>query len=553
MSAEPELPLFQTLRAAPSRPAEAPREEASKAIASPQARPEPPRPAPDPDGWPGELVIPIAMGAPSVPSWPDGVFPAVIGDYVDALTDFIQVPRDLAALAALGTLSACWAGKVIVSPFTGHHETLCLYNIVAAPVGERKTSTFKHIQTPIAKYQEELERTIGQRTSVYTADRMRLQAEIKRTVEDCQEMDPDTDPHRRSCERMRKAQHALDSLPKPPSASIVTTETTPEGLARRMVDTGGFAVVMAPEGGGLLDVIAGRYSDSGPNLTLLCQAYDAEDFAACRASGDRNIPLIRRPTLVIVAATQPSALAKLNTHAETKDRGLLARFLFSIPSESLVGRRTSSKPPIPQSIIEHYQQAVLSMLRVERPEGDPHVLTFDAEAFQEYDALYDSIERRLPPGGDLADMHGWGNKVVGRTVRIAGLLHLVEHHQHPKPWSIPMAGATFRRAALLVDYSIAHARRALNLMAASPESDKCSKVQAWLEREKKETFTTGQVHVGVFKNARVDEVRPILKVLADHYYIARITSHRRDQERWRVNPLVVRGWESPPPSPTSLG
>jgi hypothetical protein len=70
------------------------------------------------------------------------------------------------------------------------------------------------------------------------------------------------------------------------------------------------------------------------------------------------------------------------------------------------------------------------------------------------------------------------------------------------------------------------------------------RVLAWLERNQRDWFTTHDIHYQVMRNARnVDAVREVLRELAGCNYIVKVPSPRRDSERWRVHPDLVKAWQ----------
>lgn len=485
--------------------------------------------------WPGADEPPIALEGAALPPWPRGVFPDAMEEFVAQVAEFNSVPFDLPALCALGVLSAGLAGKFAVSPFEGHTEPLMLYCLSACPTGQRKTSTFRHLTGAMYDYQRACIEEWKVTRAKYDADALRLRTEIKGLSSQGKNLDDDTAEYADHAERIRRAQVSLETLIPPPDPHFLTAEPTPEGLAKQMADSGGYSVIVAPEGGGLLDIIAGKYSDSGPTLSLLCQAYDGEPYSAPRAAAERTIRTIESPTLVIISTLQPEALPTLRSHDAIKDRGLLGRCLFALPGQNLVGTRPASKPPIPDAVKERFAQVVGRLLRIPRPPA-PHVLRFDASAYAAYEDFHNLIEPQLAPGGPLADLCGWGYKHVGRINRIAGLLHCAEHHATASPSGVLLTAQTYQEAVSLSDYLIAHAQAALHAMAVDPRAARARRALEWLRRSGLAHFTTGHLHREVFKHDPASAVQPVVGLLADRLYIAAVPAERRDSQAWVVNP-----------------
>lgn len=492
-------------------------------------------------GWLGDPGPPLPFGDLRPPAWPDGVLPSPLMEYVDAVSESVQVPRDLAGMLALGCMSTCWAGKVrAVVPDTGYGEELCLYVVAAADVGERKSSTYAKFETPIRQYEAERRQELAPLHSAYLAEREGIETELKSAIARRKSGNARSDDYQDACDSARRLRLELDSLRSPPCAEFLTQDCTPEGLARLMSLTGGFACLMNPEGGGIFDILAGRYSEI-PNLDVFLKSYDAERLVIHRAAKERDIPPIERPCLTFVVTTQPATLRRLASRQELDERGLVARMLFAISADSRVGYRQASKPAIPAQLTVAYADALLRALRVIRPET-PHALVFGPDAVAEYTALFDRIEPRLRANGDLQPMRGWACKLVGKIVRIAALIHLIQHGTDAAPWAIPLNGDAFRRAALLADYLIGHAYLAFSLMRQPAHLEGARKLLASLAHEKKQKFTTRDAQRLIAHNRSKSDVRPALELLSLHNYIARIPGRRVDSEAWMVNPRHVETW-----------
>ena len=76
------------------------------------------------------------------PPFPVDCLPPVLRDYVNFVSQTVQVYPDMPASLVLSVLSVCLQGKAKVrfSPFWA--ENINLYVMIAAPPGERKSSVF---------------------------------------------------------------------------------------------------------------------------------------------------------------------------------------------------------------------------------------------------------------------------------------------------------------------------------------------------------------------------------------------------------------------------
>jgi replicative DNA helicase len=248
---------------------------------------------------------------------------------------------------------------------------------------------------------------------------------------------------------------------------------------------------------------------------------------------------------------QPEVLQGLASRPGFRGRGLLARFLYSLP-ESLVGRRQTGASPVPESVVDRYTlelQALAASLTSSA--GDAAiVLSLDPQA----DELLLAFERDLEPRlaadrGDLAQLAGWAAKLAGATCRIAALLHLASHLRHG--WAQPIGADTFAGAIRLGDYLIEHARAVFDLMGADPRTDDARWLLDWISRTNRTQFSRRDAHQaarGRFPKAT--DLEPALRLLEEHGYLRRVDPEPSRDPQGRGRPASPRFLVNPLPRAT---
>jgi replicative DNA helicase len=226
----------------------------------------------------------------------------------------------------------------------------------------------------------------------------------------------------RQAEAIARAAEAANLI-VPTVPRWLVDDATPEALAGLLATYGRIAL-LSPEGD-VFDQMAGRYNQqAGPNLGVYLKGH-AGDLLKVDRRG-RPPEYIQRPCLTIGLAGQPEVLQDLASRPGFRGRGLLARFLYSLP-ESLVGRRQAGAPPVPEAVADRYSlelQALAASL-ITPATDDPTVLVLDPQAAELLLGFERDLEPRLDAdNGDLAHLAGWAAKLVGATCRLAGLLHL---------------------------------------------------------------------------------------------------------------------------------
>jgi replicative DNA helicase len=314
--------------------------------------------------------------------------------------------------------------------------------------------------------------------------------------------------------------------------------------------------LLSPEGD-VFDQMAGRYNQTaGPNLGVYLKGHAGDLLKVDRCG--RPPEYVQRPCLTIGLAVQPEVLRGLASRPGFRGRGLLARFLYSLPP-SLVGRRQPGALPVPPAVADRYAlelQALAASLSAPVGDDGPAVLALDPEAAELLLAFERDLEPRLAAGsGDLAQLAGWAAKLAGATCRLAGLLHLAEHLRDG--WAHPISADTFAGAIRLAGYLIEHARAVFDLMGADPRLDDARWLLDWISRTSQVQFSRRDAHQaarGRFRKAA--DLEPALCLLEEHGWLRRADADsvgpkggRPASPRFLVNPLHPASEPSQPSKP----
>jgi hypothetical protein len=292
--------------------------------------------------------------------------------------------------------------------------------------------------------------------------------------------------------------------------------------------------------------MAGRYNQAaGPNLGVYLKGH-AGDLLKVDRRG-RPPEYVERPCLTIGLAVQPEILRGLASRPGFGGRGLLARFLYSLPA-SLVGRRQPGAPPVPAAVADRYTlelQALAASLAVPAGDDGPALLALDPEAGELLLSFERDLEPRLAAGsGDLAHLAGWAAKLAGATCRLAAHLHLASHLRDG--WAQPINGDTFTSAIQLADYLVDHARAVFDLMGADPRTDDARSLLDWIRRSGQAQFTRRDAHHAAPRRRfpKATDLDPALALLEEHGWLRRVDADapgpkggRPPSPRFLVNPL----------------
>jgi replicative DNA helicase len=486
---------------------------------------------------------PIPFGiAGDVPTFPVEVLPGWLGEYVAAVATATQTPPDLAGMLALAVLATVAAGAVEVQPRPGWQEPLCLFVAVGMDAGARKSSVFSALTRPVAEFErEQAAAALPSITETLTLRRIAEQAAAH--AEAAASKAPVDQQQERQAEAIARAAEAAN-LAVPPVPRWLVDDATPEALAGLLATYGRIAL-LSPEGD-VFDQMAGRYNQQvGPNLGVYLKGH-AGDLLKVDRRG-RPPEYVQRPCLTIGLTVQPEVLQGLAGRPGFRGRGLLARFLYSLPP-NLVGRRQAGASPVPEAVADRYtmELQVLAASLTTPTSDDPTVLTLDPQAGKLLLAFERNLEPRLAAdSGDLAYLAGWAAKLAGATCRLAALLHLAGHLRDG--WARPISADIFAGAIRLAGYLVQHARAVFDLMGADSRVDDGRWLLDWIGRTNQVQFSRRDAHQaarGRFRKAT--DLEPALSLLEEHGWLRRVDPEpsgdpygrgRPASPRFLVNPL----------------
>jgi replicative DNA helicase len=481
--------------------------------------------------------------------FPVEVLPGWLGEYVAVVATATQTPSDLAGMLALAVLATVAAGAAEVEPRPGWREPLCLFVAVGMDAGTRKSAVFTSLARPVADFERD-QAAAALPGITETAVLRRIADQAAAHAEAAAGKAPASQQEEARAEAIARAAEA-SALVVPPVPRWLVDDATPEALAGLLATYGRIAL-LSPEGD-VFDQMAGRYNQAaGPNLGVYLKGH-AGDLLKVDRRG-RPPEYVERPCLTIGLAVQPEVLRGLAGRPGFGGRGLLARFLYSLPA-SLVGRRQAGAPPVPQAVADRYAlelHALATSLAAPAGDDGPAVLVLDQEAAELLLGLECDLEPRLAAGsGDLAHLAGWAAKLAGATCRLAALLHLAAHLRHG--WAQPITADTFAAAIQLADYLVEHARAVFDLMGTDPRLDDARWLLDWIRRTGQAQFTRRDAHHAAPRGRfpKATDLDPALALLEEHGWLRRVDADspgpkggRPPSPRFLVNPV------HPPTEPT---
>lgn len=197
--------------------------------------------------------------------------------------------------------------------------------------------------------------------------------------------------------------------------------------------------------------------------------------------------------------------------------GALERFLYVLPKSKL-GYRTHDQLPLSDAVQQAYNSRIQTILNtppaLENNQEVARVLTLDIQALQDWREFQRDIEIELRPEGKLANCIGWGGKICGFALRIAGLLHVATDI-----YNTMISAQTMQCALTIANLLVIHAIAAFNLIGIDQPTEDAKEVFHWMKSQSKNNFTQSEI-ISALKNRKVgkaDRLNKALHILIEKY------------------------------------
>ena len=464
--------------------------------------------------FPGD-PLPLSR-VPALPPFPTEALGGALAEYVGAVAVATQTDPGMAGTLALGALAAAAGGRAVVEVRAGWREPVNLYACAAASPGTRKSGVFRALMDPLREAEKTL--TEAARPRVIEAQTTRDVAQRAAEAAVAKAGKAGAEHHDAALADAIGAHELAAAVEVPTMPRLLADDVTPEAMASLLAENGGRLAVTSAEGG-LFDVLAGRYS-KGVNLDAVLKGHAGDTLRVDRKG--RPPEYVEAPALTLALTVQPAVLETIGRNSDFAGRGLLARFLFALPTNT-VGRRKIAPPPVPDALREQYADRLRALAEgLAGWEGDPAVILLHPDAAAVLLAAEEALEPRLGPGGSLAPIVEWASKSMGAAARVAALLHLAEHGASVGP-RLPVTAATMRSALALLGYFTVHALAVFELMGADHGLDDARTVlrhvhARGLDRESERNLFTALPRS---RFPAVEVLREALAALEEHGWAAR--------------------------------
>jgi putative DNA primase/helicase len=431
-----------------------------------------------------EWPTPSELGPDTTPpAFPDHVLPAWIRTHALSQANAIQAPADLTCILGIGAVSVAVLGRVKVTyPWDDWTQPCSLYTVVAVPPSVGKSPAKSVMFAPLEAYEQErmdearkARRAHQDKLDVVTN---RIAAHKKAMVKD------DTFTARGLLDDMNADLYDLEAQ-MPPTGRLMADDATIEALGMVLADSGGSIGVVSAEGG-LFDRLAGLYNDNGVNLDLYLEGWSGGKYTVDRVKREQiNIP---RANVAVITTVQPTTIDDIGAKKVFAARGLVARFLMSMPDCSVGYRDRKRKVRVDKVAQAQYSDQLTAIARYYADTEAELTLSEQAcELFSDWDQ---ATEYRLQPDNDLHHVADWIGKLRANVLRLSAILHIA--HQRD---GNTIDTDSVAEAIELADYYTDHMLIISERWGADAVVAKAKMTVQWLERKALEEFSIRDLYV----------------------------------------------------------
>lgn len=447
--------------------------------------------AADAGAWPDP--IPLAA-VPDVPPFPVHVFPAPIRALVEEIAWALNCPTDYAAVPVLTLTGGALANARQLAIKRHHTQSACLYAAYVGRPGTTKSAPLKLLRR------------------VFDATQARWRAEWEREMECWREAEED------------------ERGPKPLLRRCVVSDTTTESLALILGDNPRGLVMIRNELAALMTSMNQyRSGGAGHDRQVYLNLWDGDPIVIDRKSDKARdgAPIVAAdPFTAITGTLQPDVLAQLRGIARggepPPNDGFFDRFLIAYPKDlPAVGEEWRD---VSDDALHAWERLIgrllgLSMTTTDDGRLRPVFVHLTADGRQAWERFTREHAAEMNAADLPKGLFGVWAKLKGYGGRLALILHFMR-------WGLGEAtsedvdGVSLDRAAEVVGYFKAHARKVFAEMDTDPKTAAARKVLGWIVGGGRRRFTRRDVYQGVkgtFKT--VDRLRDTLALLEQHGFV----------------------------------
>lgn len=437
-----------------------------------------------------------------------------------AMVDSIQAPDALCGQSLLAAASLAVQAHANVQ-IDGRSYPTSLFMLTVGQSGERKSAVdseaLKSHRTiekeNITKYEAEFQK--------FSLDMESWEIAKKKAI----------GGKKKSKEEIRQSFEELGPSPIPPMSQVfLMDEPTLEGLQKAYIYGRPSVGIFSDEGG---RTVGGHGMNSENQLKTaagMCGLWDGSPIT--RVRGGDGVTKLYGKRLAMHLMLQPLVAETFISNTTLQDQGLLSRCLIVKP-ESTVGSRLYKNVNLNENQdIKNYRAKMREILDMPLPINQPEKnelevrpLKIQSNAYETWKLFHNEVEKKLKDGESFFVIRGFGAKAAEQSLRIAGVLALVEDIEASEIKEQHLLAAIF-----LMEYYLSEALRLQGMSVLNPDLLKAKKLATWCQQFKV-VYASQIYQLGPSFCRDKETALKLIDILMKHGYLLRLDAMVIDRKR----------------------
>ena len=369
-----------------------------------------------------------------------------------------QAPVDAVGVSLLSMISLAEGGRFKVNPGKAavYQKGVNLFTMTVMESGTGKSEIMNVLKKPVEDFVHDFNEKYKGKIDMDANWQNVLRDRVEKTKKQCVS-------GKAEYSDLEKVQKEFSAFKPVKNLRCMTDNVTSEALENLLAENNGVMSVVSTEGG-VIDIMGGRYSkDGSSNIDVYLHGYSNESLDKDRA-GQGHIH-VDHLYLTVNFSIQPTVLKDF-MRRDFIEKGMTSRFIYSIPKE-LDERCLGDSPDIEPLVLANYENKIRDIMSIKRNGHELYELCFSKEAERLMVAYNDqNIQKRIKE--DLACIKRVARRVIGQTIRLAGILHLMEHGGGAVE-KREISAETVKKAIRLTNYFLEHTKAAHKTVEDSEE------------------------------------------------------------------------------------
>lgn len=393
-------------------------------------------------------------GVTKLPLFNTDLVPNNIKGFAKAVIDSLQVHAGMVCPAIISVVALGIQKKYSVHPLPDWYEPANLYVLIIAESSERKSPTMNQIMQPVYDYEREENERIAPEVAAYETQKKIIEGKIANLTKNASRLGKKkSDEKYLDLGDLDDLQRELSELEEVTPIRLVVDDVTMEKLASVMQQNQERVGIVSTEGG-IFNILAGRYSDKTV-IDVVLKSYSGDRYISDRMT--RSGQTLDHPLITMLLYVQPIVIKDIMSNSEFVERGLNARFLYSIPP-STIGERRYRVKKISEFDRADYTDVIQRLFAIPVPDK-PKIVELDDDADKLAEAFFYELEEKMQEASP--ELKSWLGKLHGTTMRIALVLHCIQYIEESEHYKID--GKTMSNAIEMARYFQAHTEAAFNI------------------------------------------------------------------------------------------